>query len=529
MPRCLWSKQLLALRIYVLVILLSLPLSLSGVQSAFADGISELAADGESYSTVAEIRYLGSNYKVIKYATGDAIVVDAAGTLVLQDGQVRTIFEIHSHQEEFTKLGITKAKYEVIHQVLSNYVTYLEFISNPAAGTVIAAIGAGVGTLTLPIIGTVSGAAILGSLVVIAGRAKESLRTPLETSRKIIMSFETIETGNSSPDVYAEITRNHDRLKTELKSWQNSFVFLGNNIWGATGQALSTIGEKAQGVPLLRNVPQYRDFATKMKEVGDGMKADQQKLDEVISWMDTWDSNTVQIEANRLTLSKVTSQANRINARRNEFNQVLGPVEQRSAAIVVDMTATAAKGADTAVATSLIQEAKAKIEQAKSQSSSFLFRTGKKSLSEAEVLIGNAKRASDISLDIMTVEKTLADITAELDRKRADGADIDSVKTKVGQIESMVRTARSSLGIREIDSAKAQIDNATALAPQILAEAKSLVPKARPTVAPPVPGAPPNAPSSRDLIPSSIPTFYLIPALVALGAIAVLALRRRKK
>jgi hypothetical protein len=183
----------------ILLLLLKVPLVL-------ADSMpNELSFGNEQYYVADTIRYFGDNYQIIVYQNGDTIVLDSSGNLVTNPSILNNVYLIEGYKNVFSKYNVKKDKYSTISEALTNYYNSLGALTNPALRVALTVLGSAIGTVALPIIGTISGPVIVNMLIDLAERLREGSKVPQSTVNKILENFALIENGEVTSKTYEDI------------------------------------------------------------------------------------------------------------------------------------------------------------------------------------------------------------------------------------------------------------------------------------------------------------------------------------
>lgn len=451
----------------ILLLLLKVPLVL-------ADSMpNELSFGNEQYYVADTIRYFGDNYQIIVYQNGDTIVLDSSGNLVTNPSILNNVYLIEGYKNVFSKYNVKKDKYSTISEALTNYYNSLGALTNPALRVALTVLGSAIGTVSLPIIGTISGPVIVNMLIDLAERLREGSKVPQSTVDKILENFALIENGEVTSKTYEDILQLSILLKNQLNDWSSQFMVLGYNVWGSLGEILYKIGDAGSNLPLVG------DTAKEIKKAGSSMMESQRILSSSIEWLSTLQVDQIKYEANMLAQTMMNSQEQRIRKLQEDFNSAVNVLNNDLAQARSQTANAASQGADVTLANSLIQQASLKLDEAKIQADNYRFKTAKIALNESSVKISNARLASTLSIDIHKVELKFAEVQNIIDQKSSIGADVSSAQNKLNEAKAALSNAKSFLNSLDFNSAKNQISLASSLAEEALSIANSItnVPK----------------------------------------------------
>lgn len=487
------------------------------MQLAFAESTPrELAFENETFSTTQSVSYLGSVYEIVTYQNGDNVLFDSSGSLVTNTDTLNGAYLISGYQQAFSKYGITEAKYSALPNAISNYRNSLGVLTNPASATVLGLLGAGLGTIALPVVGTVSGAAIIGALIFVAGRLGDTAKTPQSTADQILADFAQIKSGQATPKTYENVLTHSDQFKSQMKDWESQFIVLGNNVWGSLGDIIYKIGDAGA------NLWGVGDISKQIRSAGDNMIESQTTFSTTLEWLSTWNANQVKEDATSIAQKMMDSQKQRIRSLQSNFETLVGSVKDAYTKAQHQANEVASQGADISYANVLLQQSSSKIEQATSEAGNYQFKTARSILGEATNIILNSQAASNISLTIHKAEVKIAEAQNIISQKTANGADTQQAQAKLDSAKTSLSSAKNFLTSANFESAISQSSNALSMAQ----EAKNLADSAS------IPSQLQTATSiqtastvTQQNPEASVPLGYVILAFVAVALIVIMVRR----
>jgi len=451
----------------ILLLLLDVPLVL-------ADSMpNELSFGNEQYYVTDTIRYFGNNYQIIVYQNGDTIVLDSSGNLVTNPNILNNVYLIEGYKTSFSKYNVQKDKYSTISETLTNYYNSLGVLTNPTSRLALTVLAGAIGTVSLPIIGTISCVVIVDVLIKLAEQLREGSKVPQSTVNKILENFALIGNGEATPKTYEDILQLSILLKNQLNDWSGQFMVLGYNVWSSLGEILYKIGDAGSNLPLVG------DTAKEIKKAGSSMMESQRILSSSIEWLSTLRVDQIKYEANMSAQTMINSQEQRIRKLQDNFNSAVNVLNNDLAEARTQIANIASQGADVTLANSLIQQASLKLDEARIQADNYRFKTAKIALNESSMKISYAKLASTLSIDIYKVELKFAEAQKIIDQKSSTGANVSSARNKLYEAKTALSNAKSFLNSLDFDNAKDQISLASSLAEEALNIANSItnVPK----------------------------------------------------